>query len=99
MLEDTTLIVMDYDQLLKATNKSLAWAHLLRVIAEEKYVYRSDKDRNITMRSAKERYHYFLELHPGLEDRIPQNQIAIYLNLTAATLSRLRNGSGKYKDK
>jgi CRP-like cAMP-binding protein len=98
-LETTTMVVMDYKELLNVTKNSLAWAHLLRVVAEDRYIYRSDKDRNITLRTAKEKYQYFLEKHPELENRLHQNQIALYLNINAATLSRLKNGSGKYKDK
>ena len=40
------------------------------------------------------RVHRFLRKHPELVDRIPQKQLASYLNLTAETLSRLRH-SGK----
>lgn len=98
-LENTTMVVMDYKELLNVTKNSLAWAHLLRVVAEDRYIYRSDKDRNITLKTAKEKYQYFLDKHPELENRLHQNQIALYLNINAATLSRLKNGSGKYKDK
>jgi len=98
-LEPCTILVMNYDELLAATSTSLAWAHLLRKVAEDRYIYRSDKDRQISLKTAKEKYQYFLEAHPHLENRIHQNQIALYLNLTPATLSRLRNQSGKYKPK
>lgn len=98
-LEPTTMLVMDYEELLEATKESIAWAHLLRKVAEDRYIYRSDKDRQISLKSAKEKYEYFLEAHPDLENRIHQNQIALYLNLTAATLSRLKNQTGKYKPK
>ncbi len=36
----------------------------------------------------------FLRKHPDLVDRIPQKELASYLNLSAETLSRLRH-SGK----
>lgn len=98
-LEPCTILVMNYDELLTATRKSIAWAHLLRKVAEDRYIYRSDKDRQISLKTAKEKYQYFLEAHPYLESRIHQNQIALYLNLTPATLSRLKNQSGKYKPK
>lgn len=98
-LEPSTILVMNYDELLEVTKNSLAWAHLLRKVAEDRYIYRSDKDRQISIKSAKEKYEYFLEAHPDLENRLHQNQIALYLNLTAATLSRLKNQTGKYKPK
>ena len=40
------------------------------------------------------RVHRFIRKHPDLVDRIPQKQLASYLNLSAETLSRLRK-SGK----
>ena len=40
------------------------------------------------------RVHRFLRKHPTLVDRIPQKELASYLNLSAETLSRLRH-SGK----
>ncbi len=98
-LEPTTMLVLNYDELLNVTKDSLAWAHLFRKVAENRYIYRSDKDRHISLKTAIEKYEYFVETHPDLESRIPQNQIALYLNLTPATLSRLKNKSGKYKEK
>jgi len=37
------------------------------------------------------RVHRFVRKHPDLVDRIPQKQLASYLNLSAETLSRLRH--------
>lgn len=96
-VEDCTFIVMNYREMLQATKNNLSWSHLLRTIAEQRYIYRSDKDRNMTLKSAQEKYEYFKLVHPDLVDRLPQNQIASYLNITAATLSRLKNNSGNYK--
>jgi CRP-like cAMP-binding protein len=36
------------------------------------------------------RVHRFMRKHPELSDRIPQKELAAYLNLSAETLSRLR---------
>ncbi len=96
-LEDTLILTMRYDELLKVTEKSLAWAHLLRKVAESRFLEKSEKDRFINLKSANERYEYFLENYPTLSERIPQNQIALFLNITPATLSRLKNKSGNYK--
>ena len=46
------------------------------------------------MLDAPGRVHRFVRKHPDLVDRIPQKQLAPYLNLSAETLSRLRH-SGK----
>jgi CRP-like cAMP-binding protein len=96
-LEPCTFIVMDYEELLATTKNSLPWTHLLRIIAQSRYVNRSETHRYLTTQNANDRYEIFLENHPDLVNRIPQNQIALYLNITPATLSRLKNGSGIYK--
>lgn len=98
-LEPCTILVMNYDELLACTKNSISWAHLLRKVTEDRYVYRSDKDRQITLKTAIEKYQYFIETHSNLEARLHQNQIALYLNLAPATLSRLKNQTGKYKPK
>ncbi len=98
-IEESTILTMNYDELLETTKNSLPWAHLLRKISDDRYIYRSDKDRQISIKNANERYQYFLSTHGHLEDRLPQNQIALYLNLAPATLSRLKNQSGKYRPK
>jgi CRP-like cAMP-binding protein len=96
-LEPSVLIVMNYDELMNATKNSLPWAHLLRAVAEDRYIYRSEKDKNMNLKSAQEKVEYFNETHPTLINRLPQNQIALYLNITPATLSRLKNSSGNYR--
>jgi CRP-like cAMP-binding protein len=42
------------------------------------------------MLNASKRYDAFLEEFPGLEQRIPQYQIASYLGITPVQLSRIR---------
>ncbi len=96
-IEPSILLVFNNEEMMEITKNSLAWAHLLRCVAEDRYIYRSDKDRNINMKSAQEKFEYFSETHPNLVNRLPQNQIALYLNITPATLSRLKNNSGNYK--
>jgi hypothetical protein len=52
--------------------------------------------RTITLHllDAPGRVHRFLRKHPQLVDRIPKKELASYVNLSAETLSRLRQ-SGK----
>ena len=40
--------------------------------------------------------HRFMRKHPELSDRVPRKELALYLNLSAETLSRLRfQGTGR----
>lgn len=41
-------------------------------------------------KTAKERYLYFIEKYPKLEQRLPQHQIAAYLGITPEFLSQIR---------
>ncbi|BDD05319.1 Crp/Fnr family transcriptional regulator [Aureibacter tunicatorum] len=45
--------------------------------------------------SALERYEHFLEMYPGLTQRVPQRMIASYLGITPQALSRIRSNSAK----
>jgi hypothetical protein len=42
-----------------------------------------------------ERYQQLVREHPQLIQRIPQHYIASYLGITAVSLSRIRNKSGR----
>lgn len=41
--------------------------------------------------SAQERYQHFLDVYPGLTQRVPQRMIASYLGITPQALSRIRS--------
>lgn len=96
-LEDSVLLVMNYDEFIKKVSLSLEWTHFLKNIAENRYSVLAEENICITLGSALERYQYFCQKYAHLLERLSLQQIALYLNLTPATLSRLRNGTGKYK--
>lgn len=96
-IESCSLLVMNYEEMYEATKNNLAWVHLNRKIAEQRFIFYSDRMKNFSLKTAKEKYETFKEMNPNLVNRLPLNQIAIYLNITPATLSRLRNSSGNYK--
>lgn len=45
----------------------------------------------VTQKDAHDRYLWFVENYPGLEDRIPDRYIASFLKMTTVTLSRTRS--------
>lgn len=45
----------------------------------------------VTQHDAHDRYLWFVEKYPGLEDRIPDRYIASFLKMTTVTLSRTRS--------
>lgn len=97
MLEDTTLLVTHHSRLVDSTKHSHSWTRLHLAISQHLYIYLSDVRQNIDLKDATERYNYFIKNFPNLIDRVPQNQFAKYLRINEATLSRIKNQSGKYK--
>lgn len=70
---------------------------LRRLIAERFFIQNEQKQLEMAMLEAKERYRKFLAEHPGIEDKIPQYHIASYLNITPTQLSRIRKMTCKEK--
>ena len=48
------------------------------------------REIQIVLNNATERYEFFRQEHPGLENKIPQYHIASYLGVTPIQLSRIR---------
>lgn len=65
-------------------------------VVELELEYKTRREIFMLTKSAEEKYKVFREVHPGLENRIPQYHIASYLGITPVSLSRLRkNLSGR----
>ncbi|MHA6482357.1 Crp/Fnr family transcriptional regulator [Paenibacillus sp. strain BS8-2] len=67
------------------------WERFGRKLAEALFVAKSRKEREMVELSAEERYILLLEQFPGLEQRVPQYQIAAFLAINPVSLSRIRN--------
>ena len=50
------------------------------------------------MKSAQERYQWFLKEYPGLIDQVNHKSIASFLNITPVTLSRIRHGTEENRE-
>ena len=61
-----------------------------RIIIEKELKERIEKEIYLLSRSAEDRYEYFQQQFPGLENKIPHYHIASYLGITPISLSRLR---------
>ncbi len=65
-------------------------------VVEQELEYKTRREIFLLTKSAEEKYRVFREIHPGLENKIPQYHIASYLGITPVSLSRLRkNLSGR----
>lgn len=67
-----------------------------RILAEQFFVQKEQREIEIVLLNADERYYLFQKEYPQLEQQIPQYHIASYLGITPTQLSRIRKkGAGK----
>lgn len=92
-LEHSTVIAIDYRLLLDMMERSHAWERLVRKCAEQLYMKKEERERQLLYLDAAGRYEAFLKSYPGLAGRIPQYHIASYLGISPVSLSRLMRGS------
>ena len=90
-LENSELICIHYDNILKLADKNLQWQILLRKNIEADYLEKEKRESDLLYYDAKERYLHFIYEHPDWDARIQQRFIASYLGMTAETLSRIRS--------
>ncbi len=89
-LEPSELLLLeknDREKLLAAVPKM---ERFFRLLQEANYIATHKRINESLSASAEERYLSFIKTYPALVRRIPQNQIASYLGITAQSLSRIR---------
>lgn len=96
-LEDTELLLLEYDQLQQLYENSAGIQQMGRIIAEYNYVLSMERIYSLQHDSALKRYNDMLKIYPGLLNQIPHHYIASYLGITPESLSRVRKESLKKK--
>lgn len=89
-LEETELIVIDYDKLQKLYSTSLAWQNIGRLAAEIEYINMEQYASVLNNESAKEKYLRLLNEQGEILHKANVEHIATYLGVTRRTLSRIR---------
>ena len=90
-LVDTALWVADYYQLTQLFAKHRDIETVVRKVIEYKWVVEKElRELRLVLNNAEERYRFFQEEYPGLENLIPQYHIASHLGITPIQLSRIR---------
>jgi CRP-like cAMP-binding protein len=89
-LEDSTLLVADYRKIMELYNQFPSLERLARKLAETYFMVKEQREIELVMMDASQRYEIFQKEFPGLENRIPQYYIASYLGITPTQLSRIR---------
>lgn len=89
-IEETTVALMSIETLQNAY-KTLRFGNKLgRILAEIYFFIYSDKIQSIYTQTPLERYNNMNTLFPNILQRVPQYDIASYLNITPVHLSRLK---------
>lgn len=89
-LEQTQLLVIDYENLQKLYSTSLVWQNIGRAVAEREYMVMEQYASVLNNDTAKEKYLRLLKEQPLVLQKAAIKDIASYLGVTRRTLSRIR---------
>lgn len=91
-LNNSQVIVSPFNISAELHARNPLWYLVGLRIAEKLNLKQQDRIEQLTLLKTIERYHSFCREHEGILDLIPQMDIASYLGVTAASLSRLLKG-------
>ena len=89
-LEDSELFVFTYDQLQQLFIDVPKMNVFARKLLEMRMAFAQKVIASLIIHKPQDRYTSYQELHPGLENRIPQHILASYMGITPVSLSRIR---------
>ncbi|HEY0894981.1 MAG TPA: Crp/Fnr family transcriptional regulator [Sphingobacteriaceae bacterium] len=89
-LEDTELLMIDYNSKELLFSKIPALERVFRLMLQRSYAVLENRFYATIVHTAEERYLDFLDRYPGITSRVPQTQIASYLGITPESLSRIK---------
>lgn len=91
VLEDCTLIGIQYDELQDMYKKFPEMNFIARVLTEKYYTLSEQRLYSIRMLRAPERYRYLIDNFSELVQRVPSKYLASYLSVSEETLSRIKS--------
>lgn len=89
-LEDTTLLVANYEDYKQLLEHHICWNIVSRRLAETLFIKKEKRESEFLLDDAETRYLQFLKEYPSLEKRIKNYHIASYLGITPVAMSRIR---------
>ncbi len=89
-LEDTELLCLERDDLLKLYEQVPKFERFGRIISENAYLGIRQRTKTLTNLTSEQRYLSLMKERPKIFGRIPQHYIASYLNIKPQSLSRIR---------
>lgn len=97
-MTDCEVLLADYHEIENLFEIFHSIESLVRLLLQQEWVIKKERrELNLVLYNAEERYRYFQEEYPGLENRIPQYHIASHLGITPIQLSRIRSGYSNKK--
>lgn len=97
-LEEAELFVLSYDSLLRLYQEVPKMNIFVRKLLEQRMAFAQRIVASLIMHKPEDRYQHYRELHPELENRIPQHILASYMGITPVSLSRIRKRISKKKE-
>jgi CRP-like cAMP-binding protein len=91
-LEPSTILTFSYADWKTLYESHAGWSALIIALLEKGYSKKENRERELLLFNAEERYRSFLTEYPELENRVKQHLIASYLGITPVALSRIRKG-------
>ncbi len=89
-LEDTEVLQITKENLEKLYENVPKFERFFRIIIQNAFIAQQQRINQNLSFTAEERYQFFIQKYPLLEQRISQKQIAAYLGITPVFLSMLR---------
>lgn len=96
-LSDAEICIISIHDINKLMEKSSFWEIYRRKIAESRYLLKEDKEHELSVNSADERFETFQGRFAHLEHHLPAYLVAGYLNITPSYLSTLKARRSKLK--
>lgn len=90
-LEDSIVLVCDYQKIEDLCMESVEYARLARFILGDLMTQMADRIAFLQYLSAKEKYDKLMTDTPTIIQKVPLGMVASYLGITQETLSRIRN--------
>ncbi|MGI9550749.1 MAG: Crp/Fnr family transcriptional regulator [Aurantibacter sp.] len=90
-LMDSEIEIIKREDLMKAYDISLEANKFGRILTEQGYIRKSNREKDLLTKTAEERYAEMFRTHSQYISYIPVNKIAKYLGIHPESLSRIRS--------
>ncbi|MCD7957471.1 MAG: Crp/Fnr family transcriptional regulator [Lachnospiraceae bacterium] len=90
VVNDAELLYIPLKELNRLVQSSVEAARIYEAMLSVSLYITVERDRALVSYTARQRYEWFTEFYPGLEELISKKDIASFLNMSSESLSRVR---------